>query len=297
MTRAGRRHEIPDPLRLMHHGRPGCGSRSGVPSKPPAFLFPELEGWQKQGVVETFLPETLYKRIDGAAENFLAYDFAQLAVQEYANGRKQTLSAEIYFHGTPENAFGIYSSEKPTAGDYFPVGGQGYAEDGVLNFCSGAYYVKLNSFDLGPPSKAVLSDLAERIARAIGAENALPKTLSAFPARDKLPNSERYILRNFLGHEFLHSAYVADYDRQGRKFQAFIIQAGSEEDARAMLQKYAALDRGRTAAGVAPGPLAINDPYNGPVQLFWRGAFIWGSPGRKEDSAATLEAIGRNLPE
>jgi len=276
----------------------GLTAHGGLAAQPRPLtsLFPEQEGWRKQGKVEMFLPGTLYEHIDGAAENFLSYDFEQLAVQNYVNGQKQTLSVEIYFHGTPENAFGIYSSEKPLAGNYFAIGGQGYAEEGVLNFTSDAYYVKLNGFDLGPESNIILTSLAEKIARAIGGKNVLPKILEAFPVQGKIPNSERYILRNFLGYDFLHSAFVADYDLQGRKFQVFIMQAGDEDEARAMLQKYAALDKENPALIVKPGALTIRDPYNGPMQLFWRGKFIWGSSGQNDSSAEYLVALGNLLP-
>jgi len=263
--------------------------------RPPASFFPELEGWQKQGAVEVFLPETLFQHIDGAAENFLAYDFRQLAVQSYVNAKKQSLSAEIYFQGTPESAFGIYGSEKPLAGEYFAIGAQGYAEEGVLNFICDACYVKLNGFDLGPESKAILTSLAEKIARAIGGKNSLPEILAAFPARGKIPHSERYILRNFLGHDFLHSAFAADYDLQDQKFQLFIMRAADEKHARAMLEKYAALDRGSPPPAVKPGALTIRDPYNGPMRLFWRGTFILGITSQAPAAAACLEAATKNL--
>ncbi|MCG2812839.1 MAG: hypothetical protein L6428_15510 [Candidatus Aminicenantes bacterium] len=275
----------------------GLALQSGLaaPSRPLPSLFPELPGWQKQGKAETFLPETLYEHINGAAENFLGYDFEQLAVQNYENGQKQTMIAEIYFHGRLENAFGIYSSEKPLAGDYFPIGSQGYAEEGVLNFFCDAYYVKLNSFDLGRQGKAVLTALAENIAAAIGGKNVLPEMLAAFPAPGKIPHGERYILHNFLGHDFLHSAFTADYEQQGAKFQLFIIRAGSEENAAALLQKYAALDKKNPAPVVKPGLLTINDPYNGPIRLSWRGELIWGMVGPQAAADALLETMAEKL--
>ncbi len=195
---------------------------AGEPSRPLASLFPQLPGWHMEEKAELFLPETLYEHIDGAAENFLNYDFEQLAVQNYSREQK-SLSAEIYFHGKPENAFGIYSSEKPLAGNYFTIGGQAYAEEGVLNFICDAYYVKLNGFGLGPQDGDILPSLARQIAAAIGGSNALPKILDAFPTAGKQANSERFILNNFLGHDFLHSAYAADYLVNGQNFQLFVI--------------------------------------------------------------------------
>ena len=281
-----------------------CAGAAESP-RPLASFFPELEGWRKVGQVELFRPETLYEHIDGAAENFLNYDFQQLAVQAYSNDPKQFLSVEIYFLGTLENAFGAYSSEKPLTGNYLPIGGQGYGEDGVLNFVSDAYYVKLNSFGLGPEGNNVLITLAEKIVRVIGGENALPKILAAFPAAGKHVDSERFILNNFLGHEFLHSAYVADYRIDKQDFQLFVINAGSEGEARAMLEKYAAKDKGKpgpeitspkgTNVPIQPGLLTINDPYNGPLRLLWQGQFICGSNSQAPAAAETIAALARNL--
>jgi hypothetical protein len=265
-------------------------------SQDLAKLFPDIAGWQKKGSAELYSSENLYQYIDGAAENFLNYDFKQLAVQNYINDQGQALSAEIYFHGTPENAFGIYSSEKPTVGKYFALGSQGYAEAGILNFLCSAYYVKLSGFELGQEGQDVLATLGRAMVSKINTKAALPKILQAFPGAGKIPNSERFILNNFLGHDFLHAAYVADYQVKGQNFQLFIINAGNEKEARAMLEKYAALEKGNPMRKIQPGALTINDPYNGPIRLFWRGAFIWGSSGQNDSSVEYLSTLGDNLP-
>jgi hypothetical protein len=168
---------------------------ASAPAADLAAFFPDLDGWTKDGTPEAFLPENLYEHIDGAAENFLAYGFRQLAVQNYTDPQKRALSAEIYFHGTAENAFGIYGSEKPLTGDYLRIGGQGYYEEGVLNFISDAYYVKLNGFDLGGEGREILLGLAGRIAAAIHGTNLLPETLDSFPASGRIAHSERVYRR------------------------------------------------------------------------------------------------------
>jgi hypothetical protein len=265
-------------------------------SPDPANLFPDIVGWQKKGASESYSPENLYKYINGAAENFLNYGFNLLAVQNYANDQGQTLSAEIYFHGNPENAFGIYSSEKPAVGDYFELGSQGYAEAGILNFICSAYYVKLNGFELGPGDQDILATLGRALVGKINTKSALPKILHTFPGAGKIPNSERYILNNFLGYEFLHSAYTADYRVDGQAFQLFIIAAGSEADARVMLEKYIALDKEKPGQGIQPGPLTVNDPYNGSIRIFWRGAFICGCSGQTPAAAEYIAALVKKLP-
>jgi len=268
-----------------------------APAVELTALFPDLDGWSKDGGVTTYQPENLYEHINGAAENFLTYDFRQLAVQNYANRQKRALSAEIYFHGTPENAFGIYGSEKPLAGDYLPIGGQGYYEEGVLNFISGAYYVKLNGFDLGATGAEVLRVLAEKIVGSINSDNTLPIALAAFPAANKVAHSERYFTGIFLGHEFLGAAFSADYETKGKRCKLFIMKTAGAEGSRALLRRWLALDKGGvTAEADAPtGSLIINDPYNGLVRVSWHEGDIWGSVGQGEEMEALIKDLGTNL--
>jgi hypothetical protein len=263
----------------------------------PAGMFPEIDGWQKKGECESYSPENLYQYIDGAAENFLSYGCQRLLVQNWANDRGQVLSAEVYFHGSLENAFGMYSSERPAAGDYFSLGSEGYAEAGILNFFCSAYYVKLNAFGLGADSEPALRRLGLAMAAAIDPNAAMPGMLQVFPGAGKIAHSERFILNNFLGHDFLRTAYAADYQVDGQNFQLFVIDAGSEAAARVMLEKYTALEREKPASVLAPGEaLTIGDPYNGPMRILWQGRFICGSNGRSPATAATIAALAGNLP-
>ena len=257
-----------------------------------AALFPELQGWTRDGRVEVFRPDNLYEHINGAAENFLACGFELLAVQNYAKENKQALTAEVYFHGTVENAFAIYSSERPLAGDYLTIGSEGYAEEGVLNLISDGYYVKLNGFDLGDAGAAVLLRLAEGIVKAINGRNTLPAALAAFPVRGKVAHSERYILENFLGHDFLGAAYTVDYEEQEKRFKLFLM---TPADPAATLRRWAALEKGGAGPEVRPGKLTISDPYNGPLRLFWQGEFICGSVGGGEEIDVLLQEMAKKL--
>ncbi len=257
----------------------------------PAF-FPDLPGWSRDGGVEQFAPGNLYEHIDGAAENFLACGFELLAVQNYVNEKKQALTAEIYFHGTPENAFAIYGSERPLAGAYLALGSEGYHEEGVLNFISDAYYVKLNAFDLGAQGDEALQALAAAIAARINGRNVLPAELAFFPAAGRIAHSERYVPGNFLGHEFLGAAFIVDYERDGRKFRLFLM---SPVDPAAVLRRWTALDKG-FAGEIKPGALRLSDPYNGPVRLVWQRGFLCGSIGEGKEIDAALDELVASLP-
>jgi hypothetical protein len=267
-----------------------------LPAAQTGSFFPDLAGWEKKEGPSTYGPDNLYEYIDGAAENFLNCDFQELVMLTYEDQQKHTLTVEIYRHRSPEAAFGIYSSEKPLKGNYFPVGTEGYYEDGVFNFYAGAYYIKMTAFDLSGRDKEIFLDVGSRISERIGRQPGAPPELALFPAEGKIAHSERFILKNFLGHPFLHAGFTADYEKQGKKFQVFLIRGRNEDEARSMEKQF-------LAAAVKPGPppnpagpSEFADPYNGSISLIRRKAFIAGTLNAPEaEAAACLKEIEARL--
>jgi hypothetical protein len=239
------------------------------------FTFPEITGWRQSEEIQTYKPETLFEYINGAADLYLAYDFQELRVAEYSNEKKASVILEIYHHKTPLDAFGIYSQERLSDANFLDIGAQAYIEPNVLNFLAGPYYVKINSFNTGPDDREILIAFAKKISTKLGEKGTLPSILSSFPEEGKKKNSEKFINKNFLSYSFLHSAFTADYERSGRKFKLFIIEGLERDDCRAMIQKYLQ-QTGNPAKDAVEGRYVMSDPYNGEVDIHWKGKNIWG---------------------
>jgi len=90
---------------------------SAVEAQEKTELFPSIKGWELSENIDTYSPETLYDAINGAADSYLRYDFRELKVGEYSLDDGTYLVVEIYQHGSPINAFGIYSQERPQKGN------------------------------------------------------------------------------------------------------------------------------------------------------------------------------------
>ena len=239
------------------------------------FKFPEVTGWKQSGEIQTFVPKTLFEYINGAADLYLSYDFEELKVAEYLNEKKASVTVEIYRHATPTHAFGIYSQERLPGTNFLDIGVQGYVEENLLNFLMGTYYVKINSFNTGAEDREVLLTFAKKVANLLGEKGSLPSLLATFPLEGKVKNSEKFVSKKFLGYPFLHSAFTADYEVSGEKFKLFLIESGDEKECRDMIQKY--LDQtGNTGEHVLEGRHTISDPHHGEVDLYWRGAYLWG---------------------
>ena len=262
-------------------------------AQAPADLarsLPEVEGWVRRDPVARYSPQTLYEYINGAADGFLDCGFRELVSQIYRRKGDASVTVEVYRHEDPVTAFGIYSQERPTAGDFLAIGGQGYHEKGTLNFFKGSTYVKISGFQLGAEDRELLVRFAQATAEKIQGEAKLPAILLAFPPEGKVAQSERFILKDFLGYPFLGSAFVADYKVQGKEFKVWAMQAATEDKARGMLEQYLKA-QGQSGAPV-PGKVAtLTDKFNGPVTYLWLGKQVLGVVGG--DAAAHASVLER----
>jgi hypothetical protein len=250
-----------------------------LPVSSPAaqnLQFPDIPGWKPSGDIQTFSPKTLYEHINGAADLYLTSDFEELKVAEYVNEKKASVIVEVYRHRTPRDAFGIYSQERLPDGNFLKIGDQGYIDKDILNFVHGTYYVKLNSFNTGAEDRELLQAMAKKVAVNLGERGGLPDILSAFPPEGKKGNSEKYLTRNFLGYPFFNSTYTADYEVAGKTFKLFLIEAADKNDCKSVIEKYLRQIK-NPEREVSEGRYTVSDPHHGVVDLFWKGAYIWGA--------------------
>ena len=239
------------------------------------FHFPEVPGWKPSGEIQTFQPENLFDYINGAADLYLSYDFQELKVAEYQNEKKASVIIEIYKHKTPTHAFGIYSQERLSNANFLDIGAQGYSEKDILNFVTGSYYVKMNSYKTGPEDQEILLNFAKKVSENLGEKGMLPSILISFPAEGKKKNSEKFIAIKFLGYSFLHSAFTADYELPGTKFKLLVIEGADKDECKDMIRKYVR-QTGNPRKNVVEGRYTISDPYHGEIELSWKGKYIGG---------------------
>jgi hypothetical protein len=270
-------------------------------SKGIETFFPQLEGWEPKGSPDIYTPDNLFEYINGAADVYLSFDFQKLATVTFENNKKSSFTVDIYRHSNPKNGFGIYTQEKPQTGPFLAIGTQGYYEKGILNFLKGCYYVKLSGYDLGEQDETILTNAAQQVARKLDGDNQFPKVVNCFPEKGKIEHSERYIARNFLGHSFLHSAFVADYQEKEKKFQVFIIETDDEEGTQKILESYLNFIRGKgmSLENLGGNFYRFQDPYyrsSGMMNMKRKGKYIWGLFSKTlEEAKFYIEKIEENL--
>lgn len=279
----------------------------GIADGSPAAdlgLFPRGildDGWRLDGRVEVFDPDTLYTKIDGAAEQYLAFGFRRLYYATIARD-DAFINLEIYDQGAVSGAIGIFAAQRDgtvtlerLGPAYFyrtPVGALGIA---------GTHYFKISGSAETPAVRAKAEALVPLLARAPG--SATPAGLGPFRALTdglKVPfDGIGFEKANVFGYEFLGDTWF------GRAGQAdsrwFIHEAKDAGDARSVLARlaqehlneYAPLGGGGAAG--ADRKLFRHRFLDTYFAIECRGARLFGVDAAPD--RATAEALLRRLEE
>jgi RNAse (barnase) inhibitor barstar len=238
-------------------------------------LFPQIPGWKITQDDPVYNANNLWDIIDGAADLYLEYAFVDLHIARYFSTDSIEVKAELYRHASDVDAFGMYSQERDTGYNFIQVGVQGYLQQGVLNFLTGSYYIKLSTYQTGNKAQEAMQTIGKMLAEHLKQNNAMPKLFQVLPSKGKRSNTEQYIARNFLGYSFLNSAYVSSY-ADSSTFKVFIIESPVPEKASAMLAGYLNAVPKETVTKLGPVKYLIRDPNNGVIGLQVFDRYVYG---------------------
>lgn len=258
-----------------------------------AVSFPEVKDWNLTVIPDVYTPGNLWDLINGAAESYLSYDFVDLHLGDYEHASGTVIHAEVYRHSTPVNAYGIYTAERSPDYQFVEVGTQGYLEEGVLNFMAGQYYIKLYSTDSGDKVQEALLKIGRKISVNLKQDEGLPEILKLFPSSGQLPYSDQYIRENFIGFDFLHSAFTVGYEGG---FKLFVIQGKDAGEILEMAKQYLAFTKQDIDPAGVP-ELTFKDPYNGDIPAIIQGSYLVGiiDGGENEKAIKLLEELTKAL--
>jgi hypothetical protein len=268
-------------------------SAAQTPAELKSWL-PAIDGWSISEKMEVFSPDNLFDRINGSAPLYIENNFREMMATEYTK-EDEYITIQAYRHATPEDAFGMYASERSPDLRFFPFGGEAQGDGQDIFFFAGSMYVKI--WTSAENAEDALKAIAGGFAEKIEPDAKYPPVVQAFPSDGKISHSETYITSNYIGHEFLRGVYTARYEIDGQSYQAFVIDAKTPDEANRVLRKYFAFTE--QADDPQEGMLLIKDRYNGDIPVFWKGRYIMGifsENGKTADNAESLlSEISKNL--
>ena len=255
--------------------------------------FPKLKGWKLFVSPDVYTPGNLWDLINGAAESYISYDFVDLHLADYRDKEGNEIHAELYRHSSSNNAFGIYSSERSPDYNFQDLGTQGYLDEGVLNFVTGQFYVKLYSTGSDDGIQESLLKIGRSVSDHLKQENDWPHLLTLFPSDGKREHTDHYVRENFIGLNFLHTAFTVEY--QG-DYRLFVIEASNTEEIYDMVGAYLAFTK-QEINFEQDTSFTIKDRYNGDIPVVITGSCIAGiiDGADNESAKKNLEMLVNNL--
>lgn len=247
------------------------------------IVFPGLKGFKTITKYPVYQSDNLWDFIDGAADSYLALGFVDLHVAEYKKGRN-VIKLEIYRHRNHTMAFGIYAAERSPSYEFKKLGAQGYMVDGAINFFKGDYYVKIRTYSNNRKVLKSAESLARMVENMLQGETEMPEMLARFPSEGKKLNEETYINENVLGHQFLNSAFKAEYMVGSDNFSIYLIIKESPEGILETAKSYLAL-AGLDSFLSDENRFVFTDGYNGTLFLSWKENMMVIIKGLAKDQA------------
>jgi len=244
--------------------------------------MPVIENWELSHEKEVFHAGNLYERINGAAPLFFENHFREMTSIEYTQG-DNSLTIQVYRHETPQDAFGMYASERSSEMTFYSgIGGEAQGDRYGLFFFAGSLYVKMTTSDETDEMQQALLNIATQFSQKIDPSAAYPALFSVFPKEGLIAHSQSYITKNYIGHEFLPPAYTADYEQDGRKFQVFVMNVNTNEEAQKIIQRYFRFTKQNET--FSEGRILLKDRYNGDIPLLWKGKYLIGAYNENGES-------------
>lgn len=270
----------------------GCGERSDEANSAAVdlrHLLPELsslEGWNIGAGPEEYLPDNLYEYIDGAAPRYLTYGFRKLVHVRYELGGDplSSVTVDIFDMGSALGAFGLYRSLMPARAVRQEWGTEGHRSGIVAAAWKDRIYVQGEADDDRADLISVLDRLMSRVCREVAGDTVLPAILASLPPEGRIPQSERYVAADLLGHIFLPGGVWATYDIDGHEAELFFSDLKSEAAAaealtslRAFQSQWGAIIDEVPSIGTAG--FRFSDPGLGPGIVVGAGRFVAGVYG------------------
>ena len=163
----------------------------------------EIGEWKEDGSPREYKGEDLYSYINGGAEIYHEYGFAQVIVQDYTRKNGKSIALEIFEMESSEAAFGIYSFKTSTQGKGLALGDKAQLEDYYLNFRKGDFVMTLIGFDEDEETVKGLQKIARAVDGKINSRGREPAFVSLLPGNDLIGQSVKY----FKGSLGLYNSY------------------------------------------------------------------------------------------
>ena len=199
------------------------------------------EGWTRTGNIEHYNVATLYTKINGRSELYMAYDVLGMSWVTFVNDSDKSsfLDLFVYDMRAPTNAFGIYSVEREADQPPADLGREGYRTGSNYYFWKGNYYGYINaSMPSDSNTKAGLG-IATALMQRISDSGEPVQGLDWLPTDGLIVDTVQFFKADAMSLDFLNDTFLGMYQFGENKVRAFFSKRTDEEEAAGILDQFA----------------------------------------------------------
>ncbi|MCP4221004.1 MAG: hypothetical protein GY765_40620 [bacterium] len=265
--------------------------------KGMAALMPaegELEGWRQSPGPRYAASEDLFTLINGGAEIFSEYGFAEAVSVDYKSTGGKSISMEIYRMKSTDAAYGIYTFKTGSEGRKVKAGCAALLEDYYLHCLAGNYLIVVTGFDTTKETIDGLKAIARAVAGKIDGQCLKPELIKVLPEKyaGRLKADGVTYLKGGLGLlnmcKFadaelfrVREGVIADYDN----FRLLLFKYADDSQCAERLEKMKTHFKGTTVAGKEKTAFLAQGVKDGPLVVEGRGKYIVMVKGLAEQDA------------
>lgn len=248
-------------------------------------------GWTQDGQPRYYTTDNLFEYMDGNSEGYFSYDFQNMHGVTCKQG-ETTFIIDISDMGSPDNAYGWFSSTRDLRQPAYPVGMGGQIVPRRLIFAKGKYYVEIAANPEGDFT-AALRQWAAALDKLVPGSTSPPAALAWFPTEKQ--QTLKLTPQSVLGLRILKRGYVAQYDYG----KAFVVIEESPQSAGSTMQSLRQRFGDTSPVKLGEDGFQANDKYLGRMCFVRTGRYIAGYAISMDGvdpvglTAVLLQKIGR----
>lgn len=241
---------------------------SAESAESPAMRFlprdEDIDGWRLTTDPRVYIGPAVRRWLAGGAAPFLDYGLVDLTVGRYESevGNK-VATVELFRFPDFVQAFGAWTEQRGGRSESVELGNSAFTTNGSIQVWKGPFFIRV--IELAAPSSGPASDsgaqtvadsddstdetepaaegsietLTRVVLEDIPAAQGMPAVLGFLPSSHRIPGSEKYSIREGLGHTFLGNSFTVDYALpSGGRVTGLALPSPGKEVATQILEAY-----------------------------------------------------------
>lgn len=191
-------------------------------------------GLKPSDAPQAYGPDTLYQKINGQAEFYLAAGFVSLQSQWYEaiENAATMIEVNIFHMGNLMNAFSVFSLQRRDDAQPIDLTPFAYQTESSVYLVHGPHYVEMLAMEPLGPRISMLISLAQQFISDTPIHKEDIHQLALFPLEDQVKGSATMIPTNAFGFDLLNNVFTTAYIADGEKVTAYISKRKTPAEAK-----------------------------------------------------------------